>query len=164
MLPASEIKSALQTGLLDAAEWVSPWGDFDLGMHQVADHYYFPGIHEPGHTLELLINPAVWARLSSHHQQVIETAAWLEYSDMLADFNHQNSKAIQNLSRMPKLQILRFPNDVITEFRRLTPVVIKETLGTDIQAQAIWQSYSQYMRQQMRWAEMSDRAYWQARY
>lgn len=164
MLPASEIKSALQTGRLDAAEWVSPWGDFDLGMHQVADHYYFPGIHEPGHTLELLINPAVWAKLSSHHQQVIETAAWLEYSDMLADFNHQNSKAIQNLSRMPKLQVLRFPNDVIAEFRRLTPLVIKETLSSDAQAQAIWQSYSQYMRQQMRWAEMSDRAYWQARY
>jgi TRAP-type mannitol/chloroaromatic compound transport system substrate-binding protein len=164
MLPASEIKSALQTGRLDAAEWVSPWGDFDLGMHQVADHYYFPGIHEPGHTLELLINPAVWAKLSSHHQQVIETAAWLEFSDMLADFNHQNSKAIQNLSRMPKLQILRFPNDVIAEFRRLTPLVIKETLGSDAQAQAIWHSYSQYMRQQMRWAEMSDRAYWQARY
>ena len=164
MLPASEIKSALQTGRLDAAEWVAPWGDFELGMNQVADHYYFPGIHEPGHTLELLINPAVWARLSSHHQQVIETAAWLEYSDMLADFNHHNAKAIQNLSRMPKLQVLRFPNDVIAEFRRLTPLVIKETMGTDAQAQAIWQSYSQYMRQQMRWAEMSDRAYWQARY
>jgi TRAP-type mannitol/chloroaromatic compound transport system substrate-binding protein len=95
---------------------------------------------------------------------VIETAAWLEYSDMLADFNHHNAKAIQNLSRMPKLQVLRFPNDVIAEFRRLTPLVIKETMGTDAQAQAIWQSYSQYMRQQMRWAEMSDRAYWQARY
>ncbi|MFM2075328.1 MAG: hypothetical protein RJB34_1633 [Pseudomonadota bacterium] len=164
LLPASEIKSALQTGRLDGAEWVAPWGDFDLGMHQAANHYYFPGIHEPGHTLELLINPAVWSQLSAQHQQAIEVAAWLEYSDMLADFNHHNAKAVQNLSRIPKLQVLRFPNDVITEFRRLTPQVIRETMGADTQAQAIWQSYSQYMRQQMRWAEMSDRAYWQARY
>ena len=164
MLPASEIKGALQSGRLDAAEWVAPWGDFDLGMNQAANHYYFPGIHEPGHTLELLINPAVWSRLSLNHQQIIEASAWLEYSDMLADFNYQNAKAIHNLSRMPNLQVLRFPNDIIAEFRRLTPIVIKETIESDFMAQSIWQSYSNFMRQQMRWAEMSDRAYWQARY
>jgi TRAP-type mannitol/chloroaromatic compound transport system substrate-binding protein len=133
-------------------------------MNQAANHYYFPGIHEPGHTLELLINPTVWSRLSLNHQQIIEASAWLEYSDMLADFNYQNAKAIHNLSRMPNLQVLRFPNDIITEFRRLTPIVIKETIESDVMAQNIWQSYSNFMRQQMRWAEMSDRAYWQARY
>jgi len=164
MLPASELRTALSDGRLDAAEWVSPWGDLDLEMHKVANHYYFPGIHEPGHTLELLINPAVWSGLTAHQRKVIEMAAWLEFSDMHGMFNHENAKALQDMVKLPKIQVLRFPNDIITQYRKLTPKVIEDAVSNDAVAQTIWKSYSSYMRQQMRWAELSDRSYWQARY
>lgn len=164
MLPASELRTALSDGRLDAAEWVSPWGDLDLEMHKVANHYYFPGIHEPGHTLELLINPAVWSGLTAHQRKVIEMAAWLEFSDMHGMFNHENAKALQDMVKLPKIQVLRFPNDIITQYRKLTPKVIEDAVSNDGVAQTIWKSYSSYMRQQMRWAELSDRSYWQARY
>lgn len=164
MLPASELRAALGDGRLDAAEWVSPWGDLDLEMQKVANHYYFPGIHEPGHTLELLINPSVWSGLTAHQRKVIEMAAWLEFSDMHGMFNHENAKALQDMVKLPKIQVLRFPNDIITQYRKLTPRVIEDAVSSDAAAQTIWKSYSTYMRQQMRWAELSDRAYWQARY
>lgn len=164
MLPASELRAALGDGRLDAAEWVSPWADLDLEMHKVANHYYFPGIHEPGHTLELLINPSVWSGLTAHQRRVIEMAAWLEFSDMHGMFNHENARALQDMVKLPKVQVLRFPNDIITQYRKLTPKVIEDAVSSDAAAQTIWKSYSTYMRQQMRWAELSDRAYWQARY
>lgn len=38
---------ALQTGALDAGEFIGPWTDSALGYHQVAKNYYWPGVGEP---------------------------------------------------------------------------------------------------------------------
>ena len=47
-MPASEIFTSLQTGAIDAAEWVGPYNDVALGLHKAARYYYFPGFQEPG--------------------------------------------------------------------------------------------------------------------
>ena len=39
-IPAGEIFTSLQTGVIDAAEWVGPFNDLVLGFHQVAKYYY----------------------------------------------------------------------------------------------------------------------------
>lgn len=163
-IPATAIKSGLQSGALDAAEWASPWNDLDLGLQEVCNHYYFPGIHEPGHTLELLINPSVWSRLSRTHQEILRTACWLEFGEMQAQFNHENARAMPRLTGLPQLQVLRFPNDVVREFRRLAPAVIREAVAGDVLAEDISRSYRAFLLKQLRWAELADRAYWQARY
>lgn len=163
-IPATSIKASLQSGALDAAEWASPWNDLDLGLHEVCNHYYYPGIHEPGHTLELLINPGVWSRLSRTHQEVLRAACWLEFGEMHAQFNHENARAMPRLTSLPQLQVLRFPNDVVREFRKQAPNVIRDAVTGDAMAEEILRSYRAYLQKQLRWAELSDRAYWQARY
>ena len=42
-LPGGEIFTALQTGTIDATEWVGPYNDMALGLHQAARYYYYPG-------------------------------------------------------------------------------------------------------------------------
>ena len=55
-IPGGELYTSLQTGVIDAAEWVGPYNDLALGLHEVAKYYYYPGWHEPGSMLELIIN------------------------------------------------------------------------------------------------------------
>ncbi|MCB0052611.1 MAG: ABC transporter substrate-binding protein, partial [Caldilinea sp.] len=43
VLPAGEIFQAMQTGAVDAAEWVGPYDDEKLGLNKVAEFYYRPG-------------------------------------------------------------------------------------------------------------------------
>ncbi|MDE0363400.1 MAG: TRAP transporter substrate-binding protein, partial [Rhodospirillaceae bacterium] len=62
-LPLSEIFTALQTGSIDATEWVSPYNDVAIGLHQAARYYYYPGWQEPGPTLECIINRDAWNSL-----------------------------------------------------------------------------------------------------
>lgn len=47
-----ELYGALQTGSIDAAEWVGPVNDLAFGLHKVAKYYYYPGWHEPGSNME----------------------------------------------------------------------------------------------------------------
>lgn len=164
LLPAAEIKPALREGRIDAAEWISPWPDLSMGLHEIVRHCYYPGIHEPGHTLELLINPRVWAGLKPSQQEIIRCAAWLECIEAQAHFGHQNARHLDALQRVKGLQMQRLPNDVTREFRRLAPGVIRAAVEADPLARQIHDSYMLHLREQLRWAELADRAYWQARY
>ena len=163
-LPAIEIISALRDGRIDGAEWVSPWPDLDMGLHQVCNYYYAPGFHEPGHTAEMLVNQRVWEKLSSAHKAILETYGWGEFMEMQAHFYHENARSLDRLRSIKTLQVLRYPNDVVKAFRLKTPEVVRAAVETDPFAKTVHDSYYGYLRQQLRWAELSDRAYWQARY
>ena len=67
-------------------------------------------------------------------------------------------------SKDKTLQVLRYPNDVVKAFRLKTPEVVRAAVEKDPFAKTVHDSYYGYLRQQLRWAELSDRAYWQARY
>jgi TRAP-type mannitol/chloroaromatic compound transport system substrate-binding protein len=163
-IAATDIVPALRSGQLDGAEWISPWNDMQLGLHEVCNYYYVPGIHEPGHTMELLINPDVWAKLSPLQQDIVQTASWLEYSEALGQFNHENARSLDELRKLKNVEVLRWPNDVIRTFRKLAPEVIRDAVQGDALASEIYKSYASYLQSQLRWAELADRAYWQARY
>ena len=46
-IPGGELYTAMQTGTIDAVEWVGPYNDLAFGFQQVAKYYYYPGWHEP---------------------------------------------------------------------------------------------------------------------
>ncbi|MEQ8958985.1 MAG: ABC transporter substrate-binding protein, partial [Coleofasciculus sp. C2-GNP5-27] len=75
VLPGGEIFLALERGAIDAAEWVGPYDDEKLGLHQAAQLYYYPGWWEPGATLEVQVNKAEWDKLPTEYQEVFKTAA-----------------------------------------------------------------------------------------
>jgi TRAP-type mannitol/chloroaromatic compound transport system substrate-binding protein len=97
VLPANEIFPALQTGAIDAAEWVGPYDDEKLGMNKVATYYYGPGWWEPGSTLEVEINLDEWNQLPELYQAIVEMAARETNLIMLSRYEAANDAALKNL-------------------------------------------------------------------
>jgi TRAP-type mannitol/chloroaromatic compound transport system substrate-binding protein len=56
MQAPGDILAALKDGTLDAAEFSLPAMDLQLGFHQVARYYYFPGWHQQATFFDLYIN------------------------------------------------------------------------------------------------------------
>ncbi len=73
-MPGAEIFTSMQTGVIDATEWVGPYNDLAFGLYKVAKHYYYPGWHEPGTTLECLINQAAYDSLPADLQSIVTNA------------------------------------------------------------------------------------------
>ena len=76
LLPGGEIFQALQTGAIDAAEWVGPYDDEKMGFHKAAKFYYYPGWWEPGPSLEVQINLDEWNNLPEEYQAIVQAAAF----------------------------------------------------------------------------------------
>jgi TRAP-type mannitol/chloroaromatic compound transport system substrate-binding protein len=97
VLPANEVFPALQTGAIDAAEWVGPYDDEKLGLNKVAEFYYAPGWWEPGSTLEVEINLDEWNKLPEIYQAIVEVAARDTNVTMLSRYEAANDAALKNL-------------------------------------------------------------------
>ncbi len=97
VLAGGEIFQALQTGAIDAAEWVGPYDDEKLGLQDAATFYYIPGWWEPGPSLEIQINLTEWEKLPQVYQEALRTAAHEANTLMLARYDARNNEALGRL-------------------------------------------------------------------
>ena len=162
-LPGSEIFTSLQTGVVDAAEWIGPYNDLALGFHDVAKYYYYPGWHEPGATLETIINKDAWNSLPRDLQKIVEVACRAINQDVLDEFTARNNAALNTLVKEHGVELRGFPEDVMARFREISIQLVKEIPGDDPLAQRIVDSYVDFYEQVREFHQISEEAYLWAR-
>ena len=164
-LPGGEIFTSMQTGVIDATEWVGPYNDLAFGLHQVARYYYYPGWQEAGPTLEVLINKESWDSLPEDLQVIVETAALASNMDMLAEYTARNNSALRELVDEHKVELRRLPDDVLAEIKDLSEQMIADMVEKDEDelSKRIYKSWSSYRDDVMAYHEISERAYINAR-
>lgn len=154
-LPGGEIYLALETGVIDAADWVGPYDDQVLGLNQVATYYYGPSWAEPGPTVGTYVNLDFFNDLPNDIQQVIATASARVDREMLAEYEAKNSRALRELVA-GGTQLRRFPEDVLQEFRRYSDEVNDEfAAGNELFARVYedWQAFRERIRE---WHAISE--------
>ena len=114
-----EIFTALQSGVIDATEWVGPYNDLAFGLYKEAKYYYYPGWHEPGTTLEALVNQAAFDGLPADLQSIVLNACRVVNNDMLAEYTARNNIALQTLVNEHKVDVREFPAAVPVSYTHL---------------------------------------------
>ncbi|TDJ24848.1 MAG: TRAP transporter substrate-binding protein [Gammaproteobacteria bacterium] len=163
VIPGGELFTALQTGVIDATEWVGPYNDLALGLHEIAKYYYYPGWHEPGATLEAIVNRSAWEELPDDLKMILETAARAVNQDMLDEFTARNNMALKTLIDDHGVELRRLPDDVLARFKELSAEVVAEVAGSDELARRIHDSYMQFRSDVMNYHRISEQAYINAR-
>jgi len=158
-LPLAEIFTALQTGSIDATEWVSPYNDLALGLHQAARYYYYPGWQEPGPTLECIVNREAWDSLPDDLQAIVRVACQATVVDMTSEFMARNATALEQLRSEEDIELRPFPDDVLVELKALTFEIIEEMAAEDERVAKVWASYRNFMERSRSWQEISEQAY-----
>jgi TRAP-type mannitol/chloroaromatic compound transport system substrate-binding protein len=162
-LPGSEIFTALQTGAIDATEWVGPYNDLAFGLHQVAKFYYYPGWQEPGSVLECLINRAAFDALPDDLQAIVLAACRVVNNDMLAEYTARNHAALEQLKTEHHVQVRPFPPDVLAHLKKLSREVVEAVAASDPLARRALDSHDAFFAKARAWHEVSEVAYYAAR-
>ena len=162
-LPGGELFTALQTGVIDATEWVGPYNDLTFGFHQAAKYYYYPGWHEPGPMLELIINLDDWNSLPKHLQAIIETATKAVNQDMLDEYLAKNNQALTELVEVHGVELRRLPDDVIEEFRMISDQILEELAQEDETIAKVYNSYKSFKQDVSEYHKISEDAFIEAR-
>ncbi len=159
LMQGSEIFTSLQTGAIDATEWVGPYNDMSLGLHKAAKYYYYPGWHEPGPILECIVNKQAYDSLPADLQDLIELACQAMNCDMQAEYTWGNAQSLAQLTQDPNIELREFPEDVMNLLRDLTKEVLEEFSANDPWAAKIHKSYFDFLAKSADNQRISEYAY-----
>ncbi|MEO4049176.1 TRAP transporter substrate-binding protein [Pseudomonas sp. CAU 1711] len=145
-LPGGEVFTALQTGAIDATDWVSPYNDLAFGLHKAARYYYYPAWQEPQAALELLVNQKALDALPDDLVAIVEEAARAANQDMQDDYVYNNARALEEL-KLQGAELKRFPDEVLAALRRQSSLVLGELAAQSELNGRIWASLQAFQAQ-----------------
>jgi TRAP-type mannitol/chloroaromatic compound transport system substrate-binding protein len=161
LVAGGEIYTNLERGVIDATEWIGPYHDYLMGFHQIAKYYYYPGWHEPGAALELIVNKSKFDALPSDLQEIIKTAAHRSNTWIMAEFNSKNMIYLNKILEEGSVELKAFPDEVLTKLREYTDEVLQELVAQDQDCRKIYQSFDKFRKGMALWSSLSEKNYYQ---
>ena len=122
---------ALQSGALDAGEFIGPWSDSALGFYQVAKNYYWPGVGEPSSAEECAVNAKAYADLPDDLKAVVKFAADSLYNEVWTEYETKHAMALKQLVAEQDVKVRKLPDEVVEAMAKAGAEVIAELRESD---------------------------------
>jgi TRAP-type mannitol/chloroaromatic compound transport system substrate-binding protein len=156
--PAGEIKSALESGALDAAQWAGPHDDERLGLQKVAPSYYFPGWQQGSNALHMLVNQAKWNEVPTNYQAILTSAASLAGAAMQAKYDARNPDALKRLV-VDGARLKPFGAEIMDAANAAANAVYAEIAADNQQFAKVLSAYMAFRNDEYLWFQVSEVAY-----
>ncbi len=153
LLPAGEIYTSLERGVIDATEWVGPALDVMMGFYKVAP-YYYSGWHEPGSILELTFNKRSFEKLAQEHQEIIEMASSQMNAEMTYEFQYENAQTMEKLDGYGVI-LSEYPNDVIEAAKHSLNEVLNDLCQGNDDFNKVLSSAQNHLAKSKQWSGVS---------
>jgi len=121
-LPGSDIFPALEKGTIDAADYVGPAVNWDLGFAQVTKYILFgpPGlmsVYQPVDLMDFTVNMRAWKSLSPLMQQMVEDRVKTYSVKHFVSIQKRNVEALVKFEQAGSV-INRMSQDDLDQFRK----------------------------------------------
>ena len=160
LIAPGEIFPNLERGVIDAAEFVGPFLDRQLGLHKVAKYYYTTGWHEMATASELIVNKAKWNSLPPDLKAIVENACAACNVISEAWCQKNNAEAMEDLVKNQGVIAQPLPDDVVKALRAATDQDPRRSgRASDPVTKKVHDSYMAYKAKYDAWADMSETVY-----
>jgi len=158
LLAPGDIFPSLERGVIDAAEFVGPYLDRQLGLQKVAKYYYTTGWHETATASELTVNKAAWNSLPPDLKAIVENACAACNVISEAWCQKNNAEAMEDLIKQGTIA-QPLPDAVVEALRKATDKILAEAVARDPVTKKVHESYMGYMAKYKQWAGYSEAVY-----
>jgi TRAP-type mannitol/chloroaromatic compound transport system substrate-binding protein len=152
-LPGGEIVSALDRGLLDAAEFNNASSDRALGFADVSKICMLQSYHQNSEQLEISFNKTKFNALPPKMQAIIENAVEAGSQDMQWKAIDRNSQDYITLQTQDKVRFFKTPDAILKRQLELYDEITKKYMGTNPLFKEIIQSQLDFAKRATRWEQ-----------
>ncbi|NES22463.1 MAG: ABC transporter substrate-binding protein [Symploca sp. SIO3E6] len=156
-IPITQIKNAFKEGKIKAAEWIGPYDDLQLGLHEVAEYYYYPGWWEPSTTFDVQVNIAAWDKLSSKYQEIFKAACFETHTRILAEYDQKNSEKLGEilyLETSGQIKVRKFDNSIIKQAKESTNSLLAG-YAQDKTFKKVYEEWFDFKERIRKWSDLS---------
>lgn len=146
LLPASEIYPALESGKINATEWIGPYDDMRMGFHRIAKYYYAPGWHEPGTGFEYIVNRNAYEALEPDLKLILKAATADLATQVFTAYEYYNTGAMLKIVKERKVQLRLFPQAVLKELELISAKVLEEEASRDEMSRNVHEAYIKFKK------------------
>lgn len=158
-IPQGDIYMSLETGRIDATEWVGPYHDYIMEFYKAAKYYYTGGWHEPGSMLELTVNKTAFEKLPEDLKEIVRTCAADTNKRMFNEWILKDAEYYQKMKTEGVVQFREFPTEVIKQMKVYAKEVVQELADKNEMTKKIYESFSKFQNLYDAYQEISERAY-----
>ena len=153
LLAGGDIYPALELGTIDATEYGMPAMDLELGFHEIANNYYFPGWHQPASLGDLMINLDLWNSLSLSQKTQIEVTCGEMFLDSLAKSEAVQVEAINKLKELG-VKIHQWSPEMMSLFKKNWLIVVEEEAAKNSEFKRVWSSLKTFRENYSIWHDL----------
>ena len=153
----------MQSGTIDACEWIGPYLDLAFGFHKVAKYYYYPGWQEPSGINDLFINMDEWNALPADLQAIVAAGAELMNAYVLNELTARNPEALRVLVEDNGVELRRFSDETLTQLGNTTGTLLNDLASGDPLSREILDSILAFRKSTLGYTDISERAMLDAR-
>lgn len=143
-LPGSEVYTALERGVVDAADWGTLSMNQDLGYHKLARYPSYPGFHSMPMS-DLVINLKKWNALPDDLKKVVEQAADEFNRDMVGK-NGEADEAVAKAAKQNGVEPIDLAAPERRKFREIAEGVWKTYGERSAMAKRVYESQVAYLK------------------
>ena len=162
-LAPGDILTALQSGVIDATEFLGPSSDFAMGFYKAAKYYYAPGWHEPNGTGEALVSLKALAELPADLRAIVEAACAAENIRALGESEWNNAARLKLLIEEKGVELKDFPTDIVSAAKSASGEVLDALAAKDPLSSEVVASFRAASRHLNHWSVVSVRKFLAAR-
>ena len=164
LVAGGEIYTNLDRGVIDATEWVGPYHDLKMGFYKAAKYYYYPGWHEPGTALEIMVNKKAWEKLPPDLQAIVDAASYKSNMWMLSEFEAKNNGSLQELINKHHVKLRQFPEAVLKALKKLAREVLEDIAAKDPMSKKVYDSFLKFQTNIYSWNKLTEEQYQKFKY
>jgi TRAP-type mannitol/chloroaromatic compound transport system substrate-binding protein len=143
-MAGSEVFSALDKGVIDAADWGTLGMNAQLGLHQVAKYELYPGFFQMP-AADLAVNLDTWNKLSLENQNKIEAAVRDLNHSMISQLGTLDEEAIATAEE-EGLILVDWPQEERAKFREAASKIWANWGAKSELAERVYESHMDYLR------------------
>jgi TRAP-type mannitol/chloroaromatic compound transport system substrate-binding protein len=145
-----EIYPALERGTIEPAEWIGPYDDEKLGLHKVAEFYYYPGWWEGSAQETLMVNQRAYDPLPQLYKDAIEGAAAEQNVMMIAKYDAKNPEALRRLVAAG-VQVRQFPRAILDACYKTTFETYDELSAKNEDFKKVYEHWQKFLADSNLW-------------
>ncbi|MDO6729114.1 TRAP transporter substrate-binding protein [Marinovum sp. 2_MG-2023] len=115
-LPGSEVYTALEKGVIDAADYTVFSTNHAQGMHEFAKYPLYPGFHSMP-VIEVSLNKAIYDGLPEDLQTILNESVSVFARDMISQLDVQNEAALAEAQADPEITVIDWSDEERAKFR-----------------------------------------------